>query len=75
MIIHTIWQLLATLIQEKDAVILDQQVHHSVQMAVEHVRALGAAVEVVRHNDMDALEKRLEALTPRAHRVWYLQVL
>ncbi len=64
-----------TLIQEKDAVILDQQVHHSVQMAVEHVRALGAAVEVVRHNDMDALEKRLEALTPRAHRVWYLQVL
>lgn len=61
-----------TLISEHDAVILDQQVHHSVQVAVEHVRAVGASVELLRHNDMQALEKRLNDLTPRYQRVWYL---
>src|SRR5258707_10545550 len=61
-----------TLISEHDAVILDQQVHHSVQVAVEHVRAVGASVERLRHNDMQALENRLNDLTPRYQRVWYL---
>src|SRR5260370_23981182 len=38
-----------TLIQDDDAVILDQHVHHSVQMAVELVRTCLAHVEVLRH--------------------------
>jgi 7-keto-8-aminopelargonate synthetase-like enzyme len=61
-----------TLIQEGDAVILDQQVHNSVQMAVELVRSYVAHVEVVRHSDMQALDKRLADLTPHYNRVWYL---
>jgi 7-keto-8-aminopelargonate synthetase-like enzyme len=61
-----------TLIREEDAVIMDQQVHNSVQMAVEHVRALGASVEMVRHNDMKALDRRLNELTTRYERIWYL---
>jgi 7-keto-8-aminopelargonate synthetase-like enzyme len=61
-----------TLIGEEDAVLMDQQVHNSVQMAVEHVRAIGTSVEVLRHNDMQALDKRLSELSPRYQRVWYL---
>ncbi len=60
-----------TLIGENDAVIMDQQVHHSVQVAVEHVRAVGASVELLRHNNMQALEKRLNDLTLRYQRVWW----
>jgi 7-keto-8-aminopelargonate synthetase-like enzyme len=61
-----------TLIGEDDAVLMDHQVHNSVQMAVEHVRAVGASVEVLRHNDMQALDKRLSDLSTRYQRVWYL---
>ncbi len=61
-----------TLIQDDDAVILDQHVHHSVQMAVELVRTCVAHVEVVRHSDMQALDRRLADLTTRYHRIWYL---
>ncbi len=61
-----------TLIGEDDAMLMDQQVHHSVQIAVEHVRAVGASVEVLRHNDMKALDKRLSELSTRYQRIWYL---
>ncbi|HTD19534.1 MAG TPA: aminotransferase class I/II-fold pyridoxal phosphate-dependent enzyme [Ktedonobacteraceae bacterium] len=61
-----------TLIGEEDAVLMDQQVHNGVQMAVEHVRAIGTSVEVLRHNDMQALDKRLSELSTRYQRVWYL---
>jgi 7-keto-8-aminopelargonate synthetase-like enzyme len=63
---------LPTLVQEGDAVMMDQQVHHSVQMAVEQVRISGIPVRVVRHNDMKALERHLGDLTRRHRRVWYL---
>ncbi len=63
---------LPTLIGEEDAVLMDQQVHNSVQMAVEHVRAMGTLVEIVRHNDMSALDARLRELGSRYQRVWYL---
>jgi 7-keto-8-aminopelargonate synthetase-like enzyme len=55
-----------------DAVILDQQVHHSVHLAVNQLRTQGIAVEVVRHNRMDLLEERIEALRHQHDRVWYM---
>ncbi|HEY4388288.1 MAG TPA: aminotransferase class I/II-fold pyridoxal phosphate-dependent enzyme [Ktedonobacteraceae bacterium] len=63
---------LPVLIEEGDAVLMDQQVHNSVQMAVEHVRARGIPVEIVRHNDISALEARLCELSIHYQRIWYL---
>lgn len=61
-----------TLIGSDDAILMDQQVHNSVQMAVEHARAAGTYVEVVRHNNMPVLNKRLDELSTRYQSVWYL---
>ncbi len=63
---------LPTLIDERDAVILDHQVHHSVQTAATQVRATGTRVELLRHGRMDQLEERVSELA-RSHRhVWYM---
>ena len=51
---------ISTLINQNDAVILDHQVHASVQMAVQIVKANGTHVEVLRHNRMDILESRIK---------------
>jgi 7-keto-8-aminopelargonate synthetase-like enzyme len=61
-----------TLISSEDAVILDHQAHHSVQIAVRQVAALGARVEIVRHNHMGHLEKRIRRLARDARHVWYM---
>lgn len=63
---------LPVLVAEDDVVLLDQQVHHSVHIAVNQVRAQGTAVEVVRHNRLDLLEERIEALRHRHGRIWYM---
>ena len=62
---------LPVILGSRDLVILDQQVHHSVQMAVNHVRAQGTRVEMIRHNDVDQLEEALRGAGAYRH-VWYL---
>lgn len=63
-----------TLIGENDAVIMNQQVHHTVKVAVEHMGAVGASMELLLHNDIQAFEKRLNDLTLRYQRVrWKCQ--
>jgi 7-keto-8-aminopelargonate synthetase-like enzyme len=61
---------LPVLVGSQDAVILDQHVHHSVQMAVNHVRVQGTHVEMIRHSDLDQLEAALARLSGH-QRVWY----
>ena len=62
---------LPTLIGHRDALLLDHQVHHSVQMAATLVRAQGATVEFVPHSSISVLEKKLTKLAGSCHRVWY----
>lgn len=62
---------LPILVGSGDAVIVDQMVHHSVQMALNHLRVQGTTVEMIRHSDMDALEAALERHADHS-RVWYL---
>ncbi|MBK8566100.1 MAG: hypothetical protein IPN76_22845 [Saprospiraceae bacterium] len=54
---------LPTITTDKDAVILDQQVHTSVQMAAKVLKGSGIYVEKVRHNRMDYLENRIQKTT------------
>ena len=60
------------LVEDEDAVIMDQQVHNSVQTAVQLVKARGVPIEIVRHNRMDLLEERIKELRQKHPKVWYM---
>lgn len=59
-------------IGSNDAVILDHQVHHSVQTAVNLIKSKGTHTELVRHNRMDLLEERIKLLRQTYKKVWYM---
>lgn len=63
---------LPILIDDKDAVILDQQVHNSVQMAISILKARGVYTELLPHNCMDKLEERIISLKSKYQKIWYL---
>lgn len=60
------------LVDDEDAVILDQQVHNSVQTAVQIVKGRGVHIELVRHNRMDLLEERIKELRNKHKKIWYM---
>ncbi len=60
------------LVEDDDAIIMDQQVHNSVQTAVQLVKARGIPVELVRHNRMDLLEQRIKELRQKHKKIWYM---
>jgi 7-keto-8-aminopelargonate synthetase-like enzyme len=62
---------LPVLIGPQDAVIMDQQVHQSVQMAVDHLRCQGTVIKMIRHSDISQLEAALAQLAGHAQ-IWYL---
>ncbi len=61
-----------SIISSDDAVIMDHQVHNSVQMALKPVKLGKARVEILRHNRMDLLRERIEELSKTAEHVWYM---
>ncbi len=63
---------LPLVIGSKDAVILDHQVHSSVQFSIKIASSNGAYVESIRHNRMDYLENRIKKLQGEYEKVWYL---
>lgn len=63
---------LPVLIGEQDALVLDHQVHASVSMAAQLLKARGNRVEVIRHNHLGMLENRLQKLADSHARIWYL---
>ncbi len=60
------------LVDDKEAIIMDQQVHNSVQTAVQIVKARGVHIELLRHNRMDLLEQRIKDLRSKYKRIWYM---
>jgi 7-keto-8-aminopelargonate synthetase-like enzyme len=60
------------LVGDSDAIILDQQVHNSVQTAVSLVKSKGVYTELIRHNRMDLLEERIKILRQKHSRIWYM---
>jgi len=60
------------LVNDRDAIILDHQVHNSVQTAVNVVKTRGVYTELIRHNNMNALEDRIIALRSKYNRIWYM---
>lgn len=62
---------LPVLVGDDDAVILDHQVHHSVQSAAQLLKARGVPLHVIRHNDMAQLERKIADLQGRHRHIWY----
>ena len=60
------------LITAEDAIIMDNQVHASIQNAVKLVKAKGTRIEKAPHNDMEHLEKRIAKLSEKYNAVWYM---
>lgn len=67
---HISW--IPNVVQKNDAVILDHQVHRSVQNATMIAKANGTYVELVRHNRMDLLEQRIVELSKKYRKIWYM---
>ncbi|MBK9013060.1 MAG: aminotransferase class I/II-fold pyridoxal phosphate-dependent enzyme [Saprospiraceae bacterium] len=63
---------LPSLVGSEDAVILDHQVHTSVQMTVKILKSNGVHTEMIRHNRMDYLESRILKLRNEYKKIWYL---
>lgn len=63
---------LPSLVREDDVVLLDHQVHMTVQQVVPLLQRMGVGVELVRHGRLDHIEERLAALCSRHRRVWLL---
>ncbi|MGM0626004.1 MAG: aminotransferase class I/II-fold pyridoxal phosphate-dependent enzyme [Bacteroidota bacterium] len=60
------------LVDKNDAVILDHQVHTSVRLACDMLKGYGVHIEIVRHNRMDKLETRIQELSSKYERIWYM---
>jgi 7-keto-8-aminopelargonate synthetase-like enzyme len=63
---------LPILVQDEDLVILDHQVHGSVQLAVQQLKARGTKVEMVKHNRMDMLEDMIRENPNKYNKIWYM---
>ncbi len=62
---------LPSLIDGRDALLLDQQVHMSVQSVLPTLVAAGVHVEIVPHRRLDRLEDRVRALASEKRRIWF----
>ncbi|MDD4148543.1 MAG: aminotransferase class I/II-fold pyridoxal phosphate-dependent enzyme [Bacteroidales bacterium] len=63
---------LPILLQENDLIILDQKVHGSVQMACQLLKARGTQLEMIRHNNMQMLEDKINENPNKYEQIWYM---
>ncbi len=61
-----------TLIRDEDGVIMDHQVHWSVQNACQLLKLRGIPVEMIRHNQLQMLEDKIKNLSNRCNKIWYM---
>lgn len=62
---------LPIIVGDEDAVVMDVNVHSSVQLAVSLLKERGIPVEIIRHNRLDILEDRVRQLKGSHRRIWY----
>ncbi len=59
-------------VEDKDAIVLDHQVHWSVQSAAKMLKTRSVPVEMVRHNHLDMLEDKIKKLSSKCKKIWYM---
>lgn len=60
------------IVRDEDGVILDHQVHWSVQSAAQILKTRSVPVEMIRHNNLAMLEDKIKELATRCSRIWYM---
>ncbi|MFK7799377.1 MAG: aminotransferase class I/II-fold pyridoxal phosphate-dependent enzyme, partial [Aureispira sp.] len=56
---------------KNDAVVLDLQVHSSIQMTIQQLKAKGIPTYIIRHNCMESLEMKIKHLYNKYDKIWY----
>jgi 7-keto-8-aminopelargonate synthetase-like enzyme len=60
------------IVRDEDGVILDHQVHWSVQSAAQILKTRAVPVEMIRHNNLVMLEDKIKELSTRCAKIWYM---
>ncbi|AJQ96641.1 aminotransferase class I/II-fold pyridoxal phosphate-dependent enzyme [Gynuella sunshinyii] len=60
-----------TLVKPGDLIVLDHQVHASIQTACKILKAQGERIEMIRHNDLNHLEKLIKQHRQTRGKIWY----
>ncbi len=63
---------LPVLIDSDDVVLLDQQVHSSVQLAAKVLKANGTQIDYVPHNHVARIERKIKSYKDSKKKIWYL---
>jgi 7-keto-8-aminopelargonate synthetase-like enzyme/predicted N-acyltransferase len=61
-----------SIVRDEDVVILDHQVHNSVQSACQMLKPRGIRVEMIRHSNLEMLEDRIKSLRDKYTKIWYM---
>ena len=56
---------------KNDAVILDLQVHSSIQMTVQQLKAKKIPIYIIKHNCIESLESKIKSLNNKHDKIWY----
>jgi len=61
-----------SVVDDQDAIILDHQVHWSVQSAAKTLKSRSVTIEMIRHNSLQMLEDKIKSLSSKHKRIWYM---
>ena len=61
-----------SVVSDRDAIILDHQVHWSVQSAAKTLKTRSVPIEMIRHNNLNMLEDKIKKLSANHKRIWYM---
>ncbi|WP_458627220.1 aminotransferase class I/II-fold pyridoxal phosphate-dependent enzyme [Winogradskyella sp. PC D3.3] len=59
-------------VKDQDAIILDHQVHWSVQSAAKVLKTRSVPIDMIRHNDLNMLEDKIKSYTNSRKKIWYM---
>jgi len=59
-------------VDDDDVIILDHQVHWSVQNAAKMLKTRSVPIEMIRHNNLEMLEDKLKKYTYNKKHIWYM---
>ncbi len=59
-------------VKDQDAIILDHQVHWSVQSAAKVLKNRSVPIDMVRHNDLNMLEDKIKSYSDTRKKIWYM---
>ena len=59
-------------VEDNDVIILDHQVHWSVQNAAKMLRTRSVPIEMIRHNNLEMLEDKIKKYQHSKRHIWYM---